>query len=159
MYDDYRRGGNLLGAFLLGGVIGAVLGLLFAPRSGRETREMISERAQDYWGEGVELYETGRTKVTDMYHSGAETVSEKSEELRAKIDDARDRLKEQVEKTSTVAKGKVAEAIPAVKETTAKVAQGAKSGIDTAATKTQGALDSVASKVATEESVEAAPEA
>jgi gas vesicle protein len=160
MYDDGRRGGSLLAAFLLGGVIGAVLGLLFAPRSGKETREVITDKAQDFWGEGIDLYETGRSKVSDMHQSGSATVSEKSGELRAKIDDARERLKEQVEKTSSVAKEKVAEVIPSIKDTTVKAAEGAKAGIDTAETKTLGALDSLAGKVTVhDEPAEAAPEA
>lgn len=159
MYDDGRRGGSLLAAFVLGGVIGAVLGLLFAPRSGKETREIITDKAQEYWGEGVDLYETGRSKVSDMYQSGSATVTEKGGELRAKIDDARERLKEQVEKTSTVAKEKVAEVIPSIKDTAAKAADGAKAGIETAESKTLGALDSLAGKVsAHDDAAEAAPE-
>jgi len=65
MYD-YRRGGSVLGAFLLGGLIGAILGLLFAPRSGKETREMIADKAEDYWGQGVEVYNTGKDKAHGM---------------------------------------------------------------------------------------------
>jgi gas vesicle protein len=157
MYDDWgRRGGGLLGAFLLGGLIGAVLGLLFAPRSGKETRQMISDKAEEYWGEGVELYESGRAKVGEMYESGKESVSEKSAELKEKIDEARGRLQETVAKTSESAKTKVSEAIPSAKETAAKVAEGAKGGIDTAHSKAQDALDYVSGKVAPEE--KAAPE-
>ncbi len=34
-------GSDVLMAFLIGGVAGAALALLFAPRSGEETRELI----------------------------------------------------------------------------------------------------------------------
>jgi gas vesicle protein len=97
MYD-YRRGESILGAFLLGGLVGAALGLLFSPRSGRENREFISSKAQEYWGEGKEFYETSRAKVMD-----------ETEELRVKIDAARDRLKEQVGTATQTAKEKVAQ--------------------------------------------------
>lgn len=97
MYD-YRRGESILGAFVLGGLVGAALGLLFSPRSGRENREFISAKAQEYWGEGREFYETSRDRVMD-----------ETEELRVKIDAARDRLKEQVGTATQTAKAKVSQ--------------------------------------------------
>ena len=35
--------GETISAFLLGGIIGAALGILFAPASGKETREKVCE--------------------------------------------------------------------------------------------------------------------
>ena len=70
MYDGYgRRGGSVFGSFLLGGLIGAVLALLFAPRSGQETREMIAEKADGYWGQAGGLYETGKEKQLKYYNT------------------------------------------------------------------------------------------
>jgi len=147
MYD-YRRGGGVLGAFLLGGFIGAALGLLFAPRSGKETRDMIAQGAEKYWDEGKELYDTGVTKVTEVYESGREVASEKTEELRVKIDTARDRLKEQVEGVSDSARAKVAEVAPVAKDAVGKAADGVRTGVDVAEKKTQDTLDLVAEKAA-----------
>lgn len=134
MYD-YRRGGSVLGAFLLGGLVGAVLGLLFAPRSGKETREIIADRAEDYWGQGVEMYGQGKEKAVELYETGKTQATEKTEALRTKIDEARDRLREQVATTSEAAKG-----------TVEKAAEVTKSGVDVASDKTKGALDYVATK-------------
>jgi gas vesicle protein len=125
MYD-YRRGESILGAFLLGGIVGAVLGLLFSPRSGKENRDFIAAKADEYWGEGKEFYETSRAKVLD-----------ETEEMRVKIDSARERLKEQVGTVTQQAKDKAGESV--------------KSGIDAAETKAQGALDKVAEKTAAAE--------
>ncbi len=104
MYDD-RRGGSVFGAFLLGGLIGAVLGLLFAPRSGKETRDIIAEKSGEYWGEAGEFYDTGKDKVTDAVAAGQQTAAEKGEQLRSKIDEARGRLQEQVAKSASDCEG------------------------------------------------------
>lgn len=149
MYD-YRRGENILGAFLFGGVVGAALGLLFAPRSGKENREFISSKAKEYWGEGVGYYETGREKVVEVYETGREKATETAEELKVKIDAARDRLREQVETVSHQAKEKVVEYVPTAKETVQKVGEVVKSGVTTAEVKAEDLLDKVAEKVATE---------
>ena len=40
-----RRGGAFMGGMILGAAIGAVTGLLIAPKSGRETRRMLKKSA------------------------------------------------------------------------------------------------------------------
>ncbi|MFA6433374.1 MAG: YtxH domain-containing protein [Elusimicrobiales bacterium] len=42
-----NRSGEIVSAFLIGGLIGAVLGVLFAPAKGRETRGKINEWIED----------------------------------------------------------------------------------------------------------------
>jgi gas vesicle protein len=38
-----NRGGEIIGAFLVGGIIGAAIGMLFAPKTGKETREQLGD--------------------------------------------------------------------------------------------------------------------
>jgi gas vesicle protein len=40
-----QRSGLLLGGFLVGAAIGTVAGLLYAPRTGRETRQLLKKSA------------------------------------------------------------------------------------------------------------------
>ncbi len=47
MSDERCSTGGILVAFLAGGLIGAGLALLYAPASGRETREKIGGMAED----------------------------------------------------------------------------------------------------------------
>ncbi len=50
-------------AFLFGLGMGIGLGVLFAPMSGRETRNTLSERASDLANSAKETYQQGRERV------------------------------------------------------------------------------------------------
>jgi gas vesicle protein len=66
--SDDRASGVIL-SFLLGGLTGAALATLFAPRPGRETREMLQERIREGRERGRELgdraVERGRELLDD----------------------------------------------------------------------------------------------
>lgn len=47
MADNQNTGGLVFLSFIVGAVVGGVLGVLFAPKSGKETREDISHAAGD----------------------------------------------------------------------------------------------------------------
>jgi gas vesicle protein len=88
------NGGDKFLYFIAGAGIGAVLGLLFAPKSGRETRELIARTAnesRDFFnskvGEGRQYFEEGKRKVTDDFGSfldrSKEAVQRQKEQLTA----------------------------------------------------------------------------
>ena len=57
-YDDDRGGGgasDVILAFLLGGMTGAALALLYAPRTGQDTRDMLDERLRETAERGREM--------------------------------------------------------------------------------------------------------
>src|SRR5262245_33718456 len=47
MSDDRGSGSSVILSFLLGGLAGAALAILYAPRSGKETREMLEGRMRE----------------------------------------------------------------------------------------------------------------
>ena len=78
MEDDYRK---IAAAFLVGGLVGAAVALLYAPKSGRETRKDIAKTARKIKKETVHLVEDDvdsindfagdmRDKVTDVIERG-----------------------------------------------------------------------------------------
>lgn len=87
MYDGYRGPGpgSILFAFLLGGAIGALIGILFAPKSGKETREIIVDKSQGYYDQGKEMYQTGVDRASEMYESGKQSATEGYGKARSKI--------------------------------------------------------------------------
>jgi gas vesicle protein len=82
------RGPNpvvILAALVLGAVFGAVLGLLFAPKSGKETREIIAVKSQEYYDQGKEMYATGASKAGDAYASGKQAATDQFGKVRDKV--------------------------------------------------------------------------
>ena len=90
MGDDYRRDEGIsakLTYLLIGGGIGAILALLFAPKSGQELRGDIAdatrkgidrsrEAAQQLGDRAGEYYEATRTRAGELYSQAAERVSD-----------------------------------------------------------------------------------
>ena len=88
-----------LAYFLVGGGIGAIVALLFAPRAGRETREMISQRAV----EGRERVLSASRNVSDKMNTyidkGKEAVTTQKEQLSAAIEAGKQAYREEKAKT------------------------------------------------------------
>ena len=97
-HDDYRRdsGENIstrLTYLLIGGGIGAILALLFAPKSGHELRGDIAdatrkgidrsrEAAQQLGDRAGEYYEATRGRAAELYSQAAEKVGEVAQTAR-----------------------------------------------------------------------------
>ena len=96
--DDYRRDSgdsisNKLTYLLIGGGIGAILALLFAPKSGQELRGDIAdatrkgidrsrEAAQQLTDRAGEYYEATRDRASELYTQAAGKVSEAAQTAR-----------------------------------------------------------------------------
>ena len=61
-----------LGGALIGGVVGALAGILFAPKSGKELRSDLRKGGEEAFGEAKRLYSETQTKarhiVDDALH-------------------------------------------------------------------------------------------
>ena len=104
--------GTKLTYLIIGGGIGAVLALLFAPKSGTELREdiadatrkgieksketaaLVGEKAGDYYevtrDKASELYSTAQEKAGDLYSSAQEKAGDLGEKARGLTDRAKD---------------------------------------------------------------------
>ena len=85
MSRDDSGAGNVLLAFLLGAVSGAAIALLYAPASGRQTREFLGEKAREGRDRAAEMAEKGR----EMVNQGRETLSTALERGREAYQQAR----------------------------------------------------------------------
>ena len=85
-----------LSYFFLGLGIGVAVGILFAPKSGEETREIIRSKA----GEGKDYLrrrgEEMRERAEDLVERGKTAVQRQKEQLNAAVDAGRQAYRESV---------------------------------------------------------------
>lgn len=82
-----RSKGSFVAGFLIGGLFGAGIALLQAPRSGAETRRMIEERALELQQKAEQTAEEARSQakqVGDQLSQSAKRVQEKAQETAEK---------------------------------------------------------------------------
>jgi len=85
--DESAGAGSILLAFILGAVSGAAVALLYAPASGRETREYLGEKAREGRARAAEAASKGR----EMLNQGRETLTTAVERGREAYQQARSR--------------------------------------------------------------------
>jgi gas vesicle protein len=88
MADQEDAGSSALAWFITGAVIGATVAVLYTPRSGRDTRRLLTERTQqsrdaidrtgkDLVDAGKDMFERGRKLVddaADLFERGRKLV-------------------------------------------------------------------------------------
>jgi gas vesicle protein len=77
--DDNGGAGSILLAFILGAVSGAAVALLYAPASGRETREYLNEKAEE-----------ARARAAEAAAKGREALNQSRETLTTAIERGRE---------------------------------------------------------------------
>jgi len=85
--DESGGAGSILLAFLLGAVSGAAVALLYAPQSGKETRDYLNERANEARVRAAEAAAKGREAI----NQGRETLTTAIERGREAYQQARTR--------------------------------------------------------------------
>jgi gas vesicle protein len=85
--DEGAGAGNILLAFILGAVSGAAVALLYAPATGRETREYLGDRAREGRQRAAEAAEKGK----EFINQGRDTIANALERGREAYEQARGR--------------------------------------------------------------------
>lgn len=74
--ESTDNGSNGLAWFLTGAIIGATIAILYAPKSGKDTRQYITDKGRDAMGDtGKNFLEAGK----EMFERGRQLVDEASE--------------------------------------------------------------------------------
>jgi gas vesicle protein len=89
-----ERSNDLLTGLFIGGLIGAVLGVLFAPKSGKETREDIARKADEILLKTKEEYQKAVEKSKAAYEASLENLKVFEESAREKVSEMGDKVSE-----------------------------------------------------------------
>jgi gas vesicle protein len=71
---DRETGNGFLSGLILGVVIGAAVGLLYAPKPGAETRQMLKEKA-----------DAARARAAELAQKAKEAAAEANKKLQARL--------------------------------------------------------------------------
>jgi gas vesicle protein len=82
---------------ILGGIIGAAIAILYAPQSGRKTREDIDRKADALLAKGKEEYEATLKKSRKAYESAAKELRLLGSSTREKVGEMEDKVDELTE--------------------------------------------------------------
>jgi len=88
---------DFLSGLIVGGLIGAAFGLLFAPEPGDRTRERLRRQSGEWGGRAreqadrvAEIATKARSSADDVIKRGRDTFDEKTDQLRRAFEDGRD---------------------------------------------------------------------
>lgn len=128
--EERRRGGRLPGSLILGGIVGAALGLLYAPRQGSQTREKLLTTSRQLREKAApatarasvlvkEAAEASRPVIHETRQRLVQGVELAKENVRPKVEQARQNLGPKIEQAGQRVRRRLKEA----DESTAGVSQ------------------------------------
>jgi gas vesicle protein len=92
-YDRVERedgGGSFLMGLLAGTVLGAGLGMLFAPKAGVEVRKQLSEQATRFRSTATDTIQQASEKLSQASQQASEKIGQASEKVSQIVDRGRD---------------------------------------------------------------------
>jgi gas vesicle protein len=83
---------NFFKGLLIGSALGALAGILFAPKSGKELRSDIKKKGNMILKDGQEIYADASTKAKEIFVE----VKHKATELKREAEDAGEKISDEV---------------------------------------------------------------
>lgn len=89
-FENERSGGSFVMGLLTGTVLGAGLGMLFAPKSGSELRSQLSDQAGTLANQATEGYKNLANQATEGYKKASDGAAEWADRGRELYDKTKD---------------------------------------------------------------------
>ena len=99
MSDERGDAAGYLGWFFLGALAGAATALLLAPKSGKETRELLREKGGEYAQKAQEALGVAQERAGAYFETGKEYLEDQAQRLTAAFEAGREAMKEEISKS------------------------------------------------------------
>ncbi len=94
MAENEKHCGDFLRGFVIGGVLGALAGIFFAPKSGKELRSDIKEKGSEVLKDAKDIYTDASTKAKEIIEEAMHQAKELKKEADRNLSGARQKAKE-----------------------------------------------------------------
>jgi gas vesicle protein len=98
MANDRNDAAGYLGWFFLGGMIGAAVALLMAPKTGRETRELLAERSNEVAKRAQAMANDAQGRAGEWFDKSRELFEEQTQRLMTAFEAGKDAMREEIRK-------------------------------------------------------------
>src|SRR5277367_5223309 len=95
-----NNAGSKVSFFLVGLGIGALVGILFAPKSGEETREYLADRADEGREYAQRKAKELRERAEDLIERSKEIMSKQKDSLNSAVEVGKETFKREASKVS-----------------------------------------------------------
>lgn len=112
MSSDNNGGNGFLIGLIAGSALGAIVGLLYAPKSGKELRDDIRAKSNEYLDDADQYIQDAKVKAKDLINEG----KKKSEELIVDAKSKSEELLKEAQKIFDEAKSKTSKTVSEKKE-------------------------------------------
>jgi gas vesicle protein len=130
-YDEYEYVDSGAGSFLVGAIVGGVLGaaaaLFLAPKTGKEMREDFTSQASQLKEKGIEIGTVAKDKATEYTTIAKDKATEYSSVAKDKATEYSSAAKEKATEFSAAAKEKTGEVSKSIQEQSGQLVDKVKS--------------------------------
>ena len=93
MGEHEKTKANFFKGLLIGGTLGALAGILFAPKSGKKLRSDIKEKGSEFLNDGKKIYADASTKAKEIF----EDVKHQAKDLKKEAEDTGEKIAGEVQ--------------------------------------------------------------
>jgi gas vesicle protein len=99
MASERNDAAGYLGWFFLGGILGAAAAFLIAPRTGRQTRDLLLERSNEVAKRAQAIANDAQGRAGEWLDKSRELFEEQTQRLMTAFEAGKDAMRDEIRKT------------------------------------------------------------